>query len=199
MSLQKAQKETPTQSVSEKFFTSPDNIKQDEINAEDLSGSITREYEKLKKTQTVSVNPEPKEGKLKVLPVVKKDKDNSWLKRLTLSHTGEKTKPDTHQKELLVISLDSPDTKVENAICIPLEEKKLITGEEVDDDTLIGISKKLNELNVTKKICLNDTTGWYSVVLQNLSRAIAGKSVDLKSPAGQYAQGIMDRHPELVM
>jgi hypothetical protein len=67
------------------------------------------------------------------------------------------------------------------------------------NDTLISISKKLNELNVTKKICLNDTTGWYSFVLQNFSRAIAGKSVDLKSPAGQYAQEIMDRHPEMVM
>jgi ribA/ribD-fused uncharacterized protein len=192
-------KNNTKQSVSEKFFTSTDNIKQEEIDRGDLSKIITHEYEKLKIKQTSFVKQEPKQEELKVTPVVKKVKDNQCLNKLTSSHVVEKPKHDTHQKELLVLSFDSLDNNVENAIYIPLSEKKLITGEDVDDDILISISKKLNELDMTKKICLTDATGWYSSVLQNLSKAIAGKSVDMKSPEGKYAQGIMDRHPELAM
>jgi len=132
----------------------------------------------LQNTQTVSVNLEPKPD---------------------MEEKREELKMNVQQKELLIISLDILDNNVENSICIPLAEKKLITNEEVDDYTLIKISQKLNELNVTKNICLNDTAGWYSCVLQNLSRAIDGKSVDLKSPAGEYAQGIMERHPSIAM
>jgi hypothetical protein len=63
---------------------------------------------------------------------------------------------------------------------------------------LISISKKLNVLSLTKKICLNDTTGWYNLVLQNLSRAIAGKVYDDAQGPGLYVKGIMERNPILV-
>ena len=197
---QKTQEKTSKQSLSDKFFTGPDNIKQYKIDTTDVSRIITQEYEKLKNTQKLSVKHEQKEEGNKN-PVVKKINGNTWLKNLVAEKPIPKPipKPCIKQKELIVIYLDSLDNKVENSICIPLAEKKLITGEEVDDNTLISISKKLNELDVTKEICLKDTTGWYSSVLYNLNRAIAGKSVDLKTTSGKYVQGIMDRNPELVM
>ena len=87
------------------------------------------------------------------LKKVIKRNNNSWLKSIIQKDSELSKKTDIpEEKELLVISFNSPDDKVEDAICIPLTEMKAVTGQEVDDDTLISISKKLNELNMKKKI-----------------------------------------------
>jgi len=184
---------TDTESVSDKFFSRPDNIKQVAINANDLPENITENYEKLKKPQLL-VLPARSRQVEKETPVTVEKKKTVEVKEVSHKTKTTVETPEPELKELLAISLDSPDNKIENTICIPLAEMKAVAEEEVDDDTLINISKKLNSLSLTKNICLTDTAGWYSLILQNLRLAIAGKEYDDTSAPGLYVKCIMDRY-----
>ena len=72
---------------------------------------------------------------------------------------------------------------------------KLVSGDEVDDKLLIKISKKINDLERTKNVRIDDTTGWYSSILRNLRLAVNGETYDENDASSSYIVGIIDRNP----
>jgi predicted NAD-dependent protein-ADP-ribosyltransferase YbiA (DUF1768 family) len=98
-------------------------------------------------------------------------------------------------KPLLVISLNPNSIKVEESICIPIVEKKMLTGEEVSDELLIKIATILSKMHHSRRICIADTTGWYSNILYELMNVILGKPVDESTEHGKYASSLLSRKP----
>jgi ribA/ribD-fused uncharacterized protein len=208
------------------FFKPKSNVTQEEVNTKELN-KVDLEFKKIhNKTEEVIIQPPVKSNNSWLNAVVKKDKLKPKVKEETKVEPEVKVKEETkvepevkvkeetkvepevkvkeetkvepsNEKDLLVISLDSPDNKITNSICIPLSTQKNLTGCEIDDEVLIQISKKISILNSTKKIVLNDNTNWYNNIIQNLSLAIAGKNFAFKTGPGIYVQGILDRHPDL--
>ena len=120
---------------------------------------------------------------------------NSWLlqrkNKITKEHADEHA--DEPVKEQLIISFSAVDIDADNSICIPLVEKKELSGCEIDDETLISISRKLNGLDNKYRIYLNDTSGWYSNIIHNISRLLEKKQVNLDNPGSYYAKEVVDR------
>lgn len=57
------------------------------------------------------------------------------------------------------------DDKVNNdVIYIPLEDKKNITGNEIDDEILLKIAKKINKLSTNRSVQIKESN-WYSKVI----------------------------------
>lgn len=94
--------------------------------------------------------------------------------------------------QLLKISLDIVD--IDDTLCIPLIEKKKVTGEEVSDTTLITIARKLTG----KDVEFIDSENWYSHILQHLSGFMRGVPVsdDIDDEIKNYVQGIIDRNTD---
>ena len=110
------------------------------------------------------------------------------------------TQEDPHiKKEALIISFDSIDNIIENAIYIPISEKKRDCDDYTVDSILISISKKLIALNDIKHIFIYDTTNWYSSIIQNLSNAITKNRYDTQdATVTTYVDDIMRRNVDLV-
>ena len=94
-----------------------------------------------------------------------------------------------------VVGLHGQPENNANMINIPLYAFKNVTGADVSDDILIKISKKLIELSKLKHICINDTRGWYSTIIQNIGSTITGGTYDTSSDAGIYTAGLIGRNP----
>jgi hypothetical protein len=66
-------------------------------------------------------------------------------------------------------------------------------GKEVGGDTLIAISKHIIKLSSTKTIILNDTTGRYSAIIQNVCSALQNNAYDESNDAGKYVKDLMSK------
>jgi hypothetical protein len=96
-------------------------------------------------------------------------------------------------KPVIFVSLDSTDNIVDNSVCIPLSDYKRILNKDVDDKTLLLVVDKLSALSHKYNLCLNDKTGWYSMVVQSAIKASRGEEFDATTPHGLYAAGLMKR------
>ena len=57
------------------------------------------------------------------------------------------------------------DDKVNNeVIYIPLEDSKNVTGNEINDDIILKISKRINELSTNRNVQVKGSS-WYSKVI----------------------------------
>ena len=104
-----------------------------------------------------------------------------------------KSKDPQPTKPIVTVSFNHFDDKIENAIYIPLNTLKEVSEDFNSDEILISISKQLNRLKDTHKICLIDTSGWYSGVISMLGRALSGKPYDESSEHGTQVKEIMKR------
>jgi hypothetical protein len=96
-------------------------------------------------------------------------------------------------KPMVVVSLNTPDNPVDNAIYIPISDYKEITGNDVGDDILIEVATKINELSATHKVCIMDTGATYNQIIQDLSNALNDRPFNKDKYAGSFVAEIMER------
>ena len=185
-------------SLADVFFARPSNVKSTFIDSSD----IELEYVKIITTPPVdSKNEEPEvpvDSKNEE-PEVPVDSKNEEPEVPVDSKNEEPEVPvDSKNEEpevpVVMISFDNPDNVVDGVLSIPIAERKLISGEEIDDHVIIDIAKTINKLRLTRNVCMSDNANWYSLIIEDLCTALLNKEYDYTTTHGAYAKEVMERN-----